>query len=346
MTYHYRPHYERIEQELQAVMPQQTNFMYGVRTNNYQEFVRRLTDRFGLPSAFAPLHMVVHMFRSMYFHARFRQDGSRVFRVSEGLAGLLRFTNLGNIPSDWVRLPFPSLYIQLPDSPTLFTVEGRDAAGQSFQYPGIGIYCVEGEDAGQRILNLNMVGIHPTDKRDDQTMNIELRLSESMNLDQVFEATKMTGKYMDPGTDADKIREDLWKGIRLAVNILLYINEPGAELSDPIKGSATLKLEQHPKKSDGWKRRMRGIASKEPIIIDVGKSVESKPEFQQTDGTGYELSVRYVVRGHWRQQPHGPGGTQRKLIWIAPYWKGPEWGEVVKRDYVVMDSTIDTQPTR
>jgi len=346
MSYRYRPHYDRIEQQLHEILPHQVEFMYSTKSRSYREFMTELSSRFGAPSNALPLHMVAHMFRTMFFHSRFRRDGSHVFRVSEGLAGLLRFTNVGNIPSTWVRLPFDSLYIQLPDSPTLFTVAGKDMKGQDFQYPGIGICCVESVVDGVRVLNMNMAGIHPTDPLDDQTMNIELKLDESLNMEQVFAATKMTGQYLDPGTDAEKVREDLWQGIRLAINILLYINEPTAELSEPIKGTATLKLEQHPKKGEEWKRKMRRIASKEPIIIDVGKSIEPKDGFSPDSGHTYELSVRYVVRGHWRQQPCGPGNTERRLTWIAPYWKGPEWAEVVKRDYLVMDSTIDPQPTR
>ncbi len=34
--------------------------------------------------------------------------------------------------------------------------------------------------------------------------------------------------------------------------------------------------------------------------------------------------IRWIVSGHWRNQPHGPGGMLRKRIWIAPFWKGPE----------------------
>lgn len=35
-------------------------------------------------------------------------------------------------------------------------------------------------------------------------------------------------------------------------------------------------------------------------------------------------SHRWMVQGHWRWQPHGPGRTQRKLIWVRPHIKGPE----------------------
>jgi hypothetical protein len=34
--------------------------------------------------------------------------------------------------------------------------------------------------------------------------------------------------------------------------------------------------------------------------------------------------VRWLVRGHWRNQACGPGLGLRERIWIAPHWKGPE----------------------
>lgn len=36
-----------------------------------------------------------------------------------------------------------------------------------------------------------------------------------------------------------------------------------------------------------------------------------------------EYHQRWLVRGHWRQQAHGPGRTQRRATWIDPYIKGP-----------------------
>ncbi|MFJ4761643.1 hypothetical protein [Kocuria marina] len=36
-----------------------------------------------------------------------------------------------------------------------------------------------------------------------------------------------------------------------------------------------------------------------------------------------ERTHRWVVRGHWVQQPHGPGHSQRRLQWRESYIKGP-----------------------
>lgn len=43
-----------------------------------------------------------------------------------------------------------------------------------------------------------------------------------------------------------------------------------------------------------------------------------------------ERSFRWVVSGHWRMQPHGPGGSLRKPVFIEPHLKGPE-GAPIRR---------------
>lgn len=47
------------------------------------------------------------------------------------------------------------------------------------------------------------------------------------------------------------------------------------------------------------------------------------PDFAKR-GEGDPLLVRTLVTGHWRNQPHGAGKTQRRLQWIEPFWRGPE----------------------
>lgn len=55
------------------------------------------------------------------------------------------------------------------------------------------------------------------------------------------------------------------------------------------------------------------------------KSVPTDPdESGDEQGDGRRYSTRWVVRGHWRQQAHGPGRSQRRTQWIESYIKGPE----------------------
>lgn len=43
-----------------------------------------------------------------------------------------------------------------------------------------------------------------------------------------------------------------------------------------------------------------------------------------SDGTGTKVGVRFPVRPHYRNQPCGPGGRERRRILVPGHWKGPE----------------------
>lgn len=53
-------------------------------------------------------------------------------------------------------------------------------------------------------------------------------------------------------------------------------------------------------------------------------------------GADVEWSCKWLVRGHWRQQPY-KNGIYRP-IWIAPYWKGPD-DKPVKNPNKIFDVT-------
>ena len=48
---------------------------------------------------------------------------------------------------------------------------------------------------------------------------------------------------------------------------------------------------------------------------------------------GGVLTKQHVVRGHWRNQVCGENNSDRKVIFIKPYFKGPDVGESLMRKY-------------
>ena len=50
-------------------------------------------------------------------------------------------------------------------------------------------------------------------------------------------------------------------------------------------------------------------------------------------GSSRMYRVRWLVRGHWREQAHGQGRVQRRRTWIAPHWKGPTTAPEHDRTY-------------
>ncbi len=66
------------------------------------------------------------------------------------------------------------------------------------------------------------------------------------------------------------------------------------------------------------------------VKVDVRKAVT-----EYVRHGGKSPTVQSMVRGHWKHQTHGPGGTQRKLIHVEPYWRGPEDAPIAIRSHVV-----------
>jgi len=72
-------------------------------------------------------------------------------------------------------------------------------------------------------------------------------------------------------------------------------------------------------------RRFRFV---KPVSHDFRKVVRA-----YSLGEGKKLDVQSFVRGHWKSQPHGPGSSLRKAIFVEPYWRGPEDAPIALRKH-------------
>ena len=77
-----------------------------------------------------------------------------------------------------------------------------------------------------------------------------------------------------------------------------------------------------------WRRDNRRIS-----IIDLRRQTT---QTGMTATGGREYKHRWYVRGHWRQQPHGPAHALRRPTWIPGHIKGPAGAPLlaVERVYV------------
>lgn len=102
-------------------------------------------------------------------------------------------------------------------------------------------------------------------------------------------------------------------------------------------------LEQVDKKQhQAYAKRPKGRAFTEPVKrvfklvspvrVDLTEAVR---EYQLGSSKGRHLLVQSMVCGHWKHQPHGQGRSQRKWIWLHPYWRGPEDACIALRPHVL-----------
>jgi len=73
-------------------------------------------------------------------------------------------------------------------------------------------------------------------------------------------------------------------------------------------------------------RRSYGRAGRpapEVTIVDLRRVYRPPRERDPDEPPSRQYRHRWVVSGHWRDQPYGPGGTLRRRQWIPSYIKGP-----------------------
>lgn len=58
-------------------------------------------------------------------------------------------------------------------------------------------------------------------------------------------------------------------------------------------------------------------------LVDLRRHAVARTE-PESDAERRRLSVRFMVRGHWKRQAYGPKRGLRRTIYIAPFMKGPD----------------------
>jgi len=70
-----------------------------------------------------------------------------------------------------------------------------------------------------------------------------------------------------------------------------------------------------------------------PVTIDLREQV--REVLRRGTRKGSSPKVQFPVRGHWRQQAHGPKHSLRRPQWIEPFWKGSPEARVLLRGHKI-----------
>lgn len=103
---------------------------------------------------------------------------------------------------------------------------------------------------------------------------------------------------------------------RLAVNLALYLCSEDGETGQTV-WSPVSKSRGAPGTGRIWT-----VGQSVKVGPDVRKAAKMFAERGTTD-PAWKLATRHIVRGHFRNQPVGPGRVDRRRIYIKPFWKGP-----------------------
>lgn len=93
--------------------------------------------------------------------------------------------------------------------------------------------------------------------------------------------------------------------------------------------------------------RASSSAEPSPTRWEVGRTIKIDHNLVRSARAGsretaLRLKSRWIVRGHYRDQPYGPGRASTKNIWITPFWKGPTEGAELVHTYKLEDGADAT----
>lgn len=92
-------------------------------------------------------------------------------------------------------------------------------------------------------------------------------------------------------------------------------------LNEPVEVEVTATQVRTETVSVGKKRK---ASDQDVSVIDVRMRRSSSEGVPDSLSSCVEHDYRWSVRGHWRNQPFGPGRAHRRRIWIESYVAGPE----------------------
>lgn len=83
-------------------------------------------------------------------------------------------------------------------------------------------------------------------------------------------------------------------------------------------------------------RARAGTPQHRLVVVGRPISVDARPAIEDflastTTKARKPPNVQSLVVGHYRRQPCGERNTARKIVWIQPFWRGPEDAPILTR---------------
>lgn len=299
-------------------------------------------------------HMLDH-----YLHAplgrwllKWAHDGYNSFELSADFTAAMLLTDARELDIEAVRLPFRGLLMLIPD--------GFAVGVEGGHYTKIHIAEIHRADLG----TLD-VGNQVFDVLEDMDPVSIRRVLDDMSkkfdrpnvLDELgHRGKKLVSKYAADDTLIHVYATDGVRALDTLIDRKGLTWDAFDELPDSVTEDADRQarhalrrivfgalayagaVEHAAEPREPTQKRKPGAARPAPKLWDLGRTVRIGPHLVRAARAGsrevaLRLKHRHIVRGHYKNQVHGPARAMRKRIWIMPYWQGPEDGAALVHTY-------------
>lgn len=254
-------------------------------------------------------------------HYRWVRQGRAIYDISPALADAFLATELNVLPAD-INLPTPTCYIAIPPS-----------LGLKIWHAQTGHHVLDGfyVSVDKYRLYCCAVGFaHGNNPSFDNALStFAIHLDDERTIDQWISEERqneISAKIMGPNAD------EIPRWMSLVINSMLYVEYVRTDLFHDVDYGVPSPVLAHANtKIPGKKGRNKYLQKyrSDCRYIYLGRrtaTISGTPTgtSSSSTGAGNKLTHRVMVRGHWRNQPHGPKNSLRRLTWIQPHWKGDE----------------------
>jgi hypothetical protein len=274
----------------------------------------------------------------LYTDYRFWSSGEKVYEIHPNLVDRLMASNLKFVPTELVKVPFEVILIKIPKDRFHIVMGDKNYMVDEF------IVMIEkserSNDLALKIAALAQDGLHLRSvilAIDLNKSSIEACIEET-HISEKKELINNSGFYKEIGSQ-EVGEKNINNVINFIIKCLLYITGADSDVEWSAEGEEATRIRISNCPNNRRKRIMQAHLDGARKTYKVGyKIILSREERTMYDNIKkglWTLSYRFIVQGHFTHQACGPKHSERKVIFIKPYWKGPEYAEVINATHLV-----------
>lgn len=245
------------------------------------------------------------LLREWFCMYHYIQCGRQDYELTDGLAWWLANTDNTDVDCRFVQSPFRTIYVMIP---RIF-----HSGNESGFFDSFFLTVLPESDRCHVIIYLL------TENRGKLSFGFEMKYGFSVKHE--ISRTKREAGH----TDFES------KFFSFVFNVLLYCTsaEPDESWHPQLQALWTRReTEKKPKRKARLLSEIEKIGKRRILGSKIIISREDREDFKEAFRTGNKkIGKRFMVAGHWRNQPYGAKHALRKKLFIQPYWKGPDDAE-------------------
>lgn len=273
-----------------------------------------------------PEKVFFYVIKSIWSYIKHRGGGKFAtpnrFFLSRDLFMLLTLTQTRGLPRRAAKMPFEGFYIYLPQN-TFYQIEG------SHKIP-VECLSVTSVDSTNRV----MIGIHllPGSHNPDISEYEFVTSWDETHIDQATASDSLDKFDVQWSCMGKTIVSKSTFFVNLVANLALYLSSETPDMcprhAEDIRGlrKKLSSVKSKSRAAAALRDRIRKMSSNRDF--NVGSTVRVpkvlRDVIRDSSNGCWASAYSTVVRGHFRDQAHGPGRTLRKRIWIEPHIRGSD----------------------